>query len=66
MSILSSVLEHRDTLVVCLAQRILSAEDIDDILQETFTWAFTAIKRHGSRSPRAYLFVIAGNLSQQI
>ncbi|MEM8937385.1 MAG: RNA polymerase sigma factor [Pseudomonadota bacterium] len=60
--LLEAFLEHRDTLSAYLAQRLLSDDEIDDVLQEAYLNAMEASKKRSIRSPKSYLFIIARNL----
>lgn len=60
--LLKAFLEHKNTLAAFLAQKMLKPEDVDDILQETFSLALEQGKKQAIQSPKSYLFIIARNL----
>lgn len=63
--LLEAYLEHRDVLAGYLARKLLSKEDIEDVLQETFFQAFQVNARRKILSPKSYLFIVARNLMKR-
>lgn len=58
-TILQAFLEHKEVLAGYLAQRFLSADHIEDVLQDTFCQTLDASTKKRILSPKSYMFIIA-------
>jgi len=64
-SIAQAFIEHKSVLSAYLAHKLLSQDDIDDLLQDIFEQAYLAEKKRDITSPKGYLFGVARNLLSQ-